>query len=285
MKMLYLGTSAVNHLFNDSRAFDLKKNIQKVGVVYPSVFNIAELASTSNQKRRLGLLKLIKEISGGYRPLAMPGELLRRSLAAVSIWATDMDHSMGPEWEGVWIALNDPGQIDEQAYREIIEWKSSLEQWYQHMHERGRLRMQEVIRRLPQAEFAALTSRFSRLIQLYPPESEFVVDFVHDMASHSGSDVTIDRELVQRILRHSEHWRFFLASMIYGMHARSVRTTHFGKDTTPGSIDTQQSIYLASCDIFVTADRQQHRMLRLLAPFGHKKRRIWDYIKFAQFVC
>ena len=60
--------------------------------------------------------------------------------------------------------------------------------------------------------------------------------------------------------------------MVCGMYGRSIRTGQFGKDKNPGSIDTQQSIYLAICDVFVTADRLQRRMLRLLACFGHRKK-------------
>lgn len=96
--------------------------------------------------------------------------------------------------------------------------------------------------------------------------------------------MTLDRELIERIIHHSEHWRFFLSSMVYGMYLRSVRTINFGRLKNPGSIDTQQAIYLTVCDTFVTADRHQHRMLRLLVPFGHKKRQIWDYDRFAKWV-
>jgi hypothetical protein len=152
------------------------------------------------------------------------------------------------------------------------------------MHDRGRPRIQAVLRKLPPNEFTALTSSFSRLIRHYQPDSEFVINFVLDMASHSGAAVTVDRELVQRIIQHSEHWRFFLVSMVYGMYIRSVRTSHYGKKKTPGSIDTQQAIYLATCNVFVTADRQQYRMLRSLVPFGHKKRRIWTYSRFAEWL-
>ena len=94
--------------------------IQKNVIVYPSVLNIAELGAESNEVRRVGLLKLTKEISGNYRPLAMPSDLLKRSLECLQVWAKDMDHSMDTKWDGIWVALNDPSRIDERAYQEII---------------------------------------------------------------------------------------------------------------------------------------------------------------------
>ena len=54
------------------------------------------------------------------------------------------------------------------------------------------------------------------------------------------------------------------------------------KRINPGSIDTQQAIYLATCDTFVTSDLEQRRMLRLLVPFGHKKRSVMEYSKFSK---
>ena len=59
----------------------------------------------------------------------MPKELLKRSIKSVNAWARDMNHSMGPEWEGIWIAMSDPSQIDQRAFQEVIEWKKSQEEW------------------------------------------------------------------------------------------------------------------------------------------------------------
>ena len=284
MKAFYLDTSAINSLYDDPKVSNLKSAIKDRAQVYISVFTIAELASTSDADRRLGLLRLAKDISGKFRPAAMPGDLLKRSLEAIHAWAPDMDNSMGPEWDGVWTALNDPTLIDEESYREITEWKAQQENWYHETHDRGRPLMQNGLAKLSSEERSTLTPRFSRLIKYYPPDREFIKDFVADMASHSGTKLQVDRALAYRIIRHSEHWRFFLASMAYGMYGRSIRISHFSRSKNPGSIDTQQSIYLAICDVFVTADQQQYRMLRLLTPFGHKKRQVWKYPRFASWL-
>ena len=194
-----------------------------------------------------------------------------------------MDHSMGPEWEGVWIALTDPSRINDVEYKEIVEWKRVQEKWFQKMHDNGRPKMQSYIYRLPEPDRLSLTSRFSRLVKLYSPEDEFVKGVVFDLAIRSGVKVKIDSDLVNDLIRHSEHWRFFLTSMVYGLFARGVKQTKFSKKQNPGSIDTQQAVYLAACDVFVTADKEQRRMLRLLVPFGHKKRSVWTFNEFECF--
>jgi len=281
MVTFYLDTSAINHLFDDSRSSFLKETIQKHARVYLSIFTFVELASTSMEQRRIDLLRFAKEISGNFRPMAIPGDLLSRSLESVKDWEPDIDHFIAPEWDRVWTALNDPSLVDEEPYQEI---KKNQEQWYQDMHASGRPSMQKAIRELPQPRQTALTSSFSKLIRHWQPDNQFLNECVCYIASRSGANVAVDKELVQRIIKHSEHWRFFLASMAYGMYVRSVKTSHFSKNKTPGSIDTQQAIYLTVCDVFVTADHQQRRMLRLLAPFGHKNRQVWDYMKFVQWL-
>lgn len=278
--IFYLDTSAINSLFDSPNLALISARIPKRDVVYPSVFNIAEIGATSDEKRRLELLNLTKQISGNYRPLAMPADLLKRALTSVRARAKDMDHSMGPAWEGIWIALNDPSLIYEAAYKEIVEWKSKQEEWFQGMHDRGRPKMQSFINRLSETDRSSITSCFSRLVKLYSPEGEFVKSVVFDLASRSGADVELDDVFVGEIIRHSEHWRFFLISMAYGLFARGVKQTKFSKKRNPGSIDTQQAVYLAACDVFVTADNEQRQMLRLLVPFGHKKRAIWTYDEF-----
>jgi len=58
--LLYFDTSAFNNLFDSPNLSFISGIIFKQHVVYPSVFNIAEILSTTNEARRIGLLKLTK---------------------------------------------------------------------------------------------------------------------------------------------------------------------------------------------------------------------------------
>lgn len=285
MRTFYLDTSAINRLFDDPDRFEVVKALSSHSKVYISVFTVAEIAATSDVERRIALVALARDISGGYHPLAMPRDLLRRALKGVQGWKKDMDASMGKEWSGLWIALCDPTEIDQQAYFEVTRWKEQQEESYQKMHKRGRPKMQGAIARLPAKERNAYGSSFPALIRAYNQRPDFINDVVYNIAC--GLNMIFTRERIQRVIDHSEHWRFFLASMAYGLHVRSVKPTDYGKRKTPGSIDTQQAIYLAACDIFVTADNQQHRMMRLMVPFGHtrqKKRWVWNYPQFKDWI-
>jgi len=283
MITFYLDTSTINWLFDDSSCLELIKKLPNHAKIYISVFTVAELAATSHRKRRIGLLSLAKDVLGDCRPLAMPDDLLKRSLKAMQTWAKEISGFMGSEWDRLWDALCDPQLIDTEGYFEVIEWKRQQEIRYQDMQDQARPFIQKAIDKLPATEKNALRSQFSKLIRHFTRQQDFVNDIIRDFASR-GFSVIITKELAQRVIDHSEHWRFFLASMAYGLYIRSVQMSHFSKKINPGSIDTQQAIYLAMCDIFVTADQRQHRMMRMLIPFGHVKIRIWSYDQFKHWI-
>jgi hypothetical protein len=220
-------------------------------------------------------------ISSNYRPFAFPTELLKRSLESVKVWAPDMDNSMSHKWDGVWMILNDPLLIDNRAFEEIKEWKLQQETWFNDMHERGRPHLQKVLSNTP---ISHQFRNYSDLLRYHSPDKQLNKDFVYDIASRLLLNESVTYDLVDRILAHSEHWRFFLSSMLYSLYTRSVQKSHYSKSKNPGSIDTQQAIYLAACDVFVTADKKQRNMLRLLVPLGHKKRQVWNYKMFINWV-
>ncbi|MBM4272843.1 MAG: hypothetical protein FJ134_00040 [Deltaproteobacteria bacterium] len=281
MKTFYLDTSAINRLYDSAKMLELKNAIKIKGEVFLSIFNVVELASESTKERREGLLGLAKDIGGNYRPMAMPNEILKWAVEAVRVWAPDMNYSIGEEWDEVWVMLNEPEQIDGEAYSKIIGWKKNQEQWYQSIHDNGRNLWQEKISNLSKMERHSFASNFSKLIKQY--RLEFIASFVSNLAN-KGTDSPVDNEIAIRLINYSEHWRFFLSSMTYGMFVRSIKTSNFAKSKNPGSIDTQQSIYLTNCDMFITSDIAQYNMLRLINQFGHRKRKIFKFDNFAEWL-
>lgn len=283
MKTLYLDTSIINRIYDDPD-FDKIINIIKSHLeIYPSIFNVIELASTPNMNRRIGLLKILKSISGNYRPLALPGEILKRSLQAICLGDKNIDISIDDKFEDVWEMLNDPERIGDDAYTDIYNWKQKQEKWYQDMHYNGRPMIQKVISSLSSDEQNELYRNFSKLINYYSQQFKLISDFIDKIDIKNILSIPPE-EKVNKILKYSEHWRFFLAGLIYSLYTRSFRSINYSKKKNPGSIDTQQSIYLANCDIIVTSDYNQYKMFRLLVKLGDKKRYSWNYITFRNWV-
>jgi hypothetical protein len=279
---VYFDTSAVNWLAKDQDSTAVVNRICAYSGVYISAFTVAELAATALKEQRNRLLKITKTISSNWRPLAMPNELLKRSLNAMLSKANRIDASIGSEWDGVWYALNDPDLIDDEAYKEVIGWKAQQEKWYQEMHDSGRPHIQDALAELSAQERHSLTLRPSKILRYFVNHPDYLPNLISEMAIGCGLK-TFDKGLSNSVLQ-LEPWRFFLSGMVYGFYTRSLQRTHFGKQSNPGSIDTQQAIYLSGCSTFVTCDFRQCQMMRWLLPMGHIKRKVWHYTRFRDWI-
>jgi len=286
MRRLYFDTSAINWLADEPKRSLIFKALSQDACSI-SIFTVVELASTPNDARRIHLLSTAKQLTGDYRPLAMPGEILSRSASAFINREETMNPSMGEDWDGIWHALCDPTLIDKQALNEAQAWKSKQQKWYQDMHEIGRPYVQADMSRLSEPERKWIVQFPSRLLKHFARNREFLLHIVSDLAP---STITVSREIAEGIIDNLEPWRFFLAAMAYGMYSRSLQINGYGKQSNPGSIDTQQAIYLAGCDVFVTADegRQsgpwggQLAMMRMILPFGTQHREVWHFNRLVE---
>ena len=273
MSTLYFDTSAINRLTDEPNRSSLLAVLSR-NTCAISIFTIAELASTTSPDRRSQLLRTVKELIGDYRPLEMPGELLKRATRALLNNQATMDLSMGPEWNGLLVALNDPTSIDDITLAEAQRWKAKQEQWYNTMHNNARPHIQAELSTLSDDERKWISGYPSRLLKHFSHNIKFLTDVVCDL---SPSELSISKEIARTILDKLDYWRFFLAGMAYGMYCRTVKLEGFGWQSNAGSIDTQQSIYLTACDQFVTTDEAQHAMIRTIIPYGIRRRTVWHF--------
>lgn len=278
--VIYFDASAINWLCDDPQRDLLINRLIENGGNHISIFTVAELAATPTKERRTDLLGLARRLSCNWRPLAWPGDLLKRSLDALFSLKDSIEGSMGPEWDGVWIALCNPEAIESEDWEEAVRWKDQQEQWYQSMHDEGREHIQEALSKIPKKERELFYIRPSRVLRYFYDNTEYMTNLISEMAKRCGYG-TISKESVRAVLD-LEQWRVFLGAMVHGFFLRSVQKNHFSKKRNPGSIDTMQAIYLSGCDSFVTADWNQRRMMKWLLPLGHRKRRIQYYDQLRQ---
>lgn len=150
------------------------------------------------------------------------------------------------------------------------------------MHDSGRPHIQNALSKLSLQERKFLTLKPSRLLHYFLDHPDYLPNLIGEMAIRCGLKA-FDNGLTNAAIQ-LEQWRFFLGGMVYGFYARSVKRSHFGRQSNPGSIDTQQAIYLSGCDTFVTCDSGQAKMIRWLLPLGHIKRNVWNYNFFRNWI-
>jgi len=281
MERIYLDTSVINCLLDDSLSDDLISSLKKSFQPYLSFFTIIELLATSDKQRRIKLVNLAKNILGNYRPLARPGDLLKRSLQARYKSISEFNASITDEDDGLWYAVNNPEQINDDDYREIRQEKVRQEDWFKEMCKTVRPLYQKEFRRATKKEKEQLLSNpnyFLRFAIQHLFESMFI-------SLAKKADNSIPSEFVKKYIREPDDvWCYFLISIFYCIYIYCVQTSNYSYKKNISSIDTQQSIYLGVSDIFVTNDTKQYEMLKIISPFGVHQKEIWLYSEFKKLL-
>jgi len=280
---LYFDTSTINSLYDDPQCGALTIRLVGESHVRLSLYTFLELASTPCRERRTGLINLARKLLSGYKLLAMPKEILDRSLVALQGGSRDVDPTIGPEWGAVSHALYHPDQAAESFYSTVDGWRKQHQKWYDDIHEQGRPHVQQFIAGLSKADRDVITSGFAKLVRYLCSRRDFVAEFTCGTVINQAVE-SVTRASTYEAMEQLETWRFFWVGMTYGFYVRSVRSHHFSKRRTPGGIDTAQAVYLAAGDAFVSSDLRQRDMMRLLVPFGWKQRHVWGYDELKQWL-
>lgn len=178
MKTVYLDTSSLNWICDDPDKTILIDKILERCQVNISVFNIAELSATSDNNRRKELLNVAKDLTGSTHPLAMPGDLLKRTYRSVIDGEVTIKATIDEEWMGVWNALQNPDSIDEQSNKDIKRWKRAEEEWYKKLINNLRDDVMKEIEGLTSPQKRLLLSRSSAFLKHYSNNEPLLLDMV-----------------------------------------------------------------------------------------------------------
>ncbi len=290
---LYLDTSALNKLAQDPdwkegdvHAFASSEH------VWVSTLNIAEVGATPDPVLRLKLGGLLHDLARGYRPLTFPSQLLKRSLSAYvdcpyrsSILILPLGLPEEPRrsmnWQvkedlaGFQAVLADPKLLlDHRQHRELDCFLKKERDWYEEFAAGDRPRFQAV----REAKGDPYRNGW-RLIKYLHSREDLLDEYFDEIFERLGYGRALNGT-ASRILENLEPWRMFFSALAHGIYGRSIKTRGHSYKKHPGGMDTKQSIYLACSDAFVTADRGQLRLLRVISRLGFKKRHVMDYSVF-----
>ena len=289
----YLDTSAINHLYADAKWDDAAFAVLlQVAAVRFSALNIAELCATQDADKRVRLMCVVQKLSDDYRPLALPSEILKRSLEffeevriSTEKGSPPPDNTRNLSVEGdesaFYALVNDPELArDDEVRRDMVALKTDQEQRFRSLHDSIRPDFQRLRRKIgdPYRTGAGLIKYFRGPFDTDEMEESFRETF-SDIAERMGVSYGGNpHEVFNRL----EPWSFFFGAMIHALYNRVFAPTKYGSRTNPGAIDTKQAIYLTACNRFVTADLQsrQYRAIRVVNKLGLKSRRVLRYDEF-----
>lgn len=291
----YLDTSAINKLHDDpcwdDAAFEALHAVADVRI---SALNIAEIVATPNVEHRVSLMRLVKKMSNDFRHLALPSEILRRSLdffekvrqadaAGQPHPNSNTNFSVEEEGTPFWLLVDDPEQARNQdIYEDVVDSNADQERRYNSWVSDLRPHLQITRKQSgdPYRTGAGLIKYFATPSGNADLEAAFQ-DTFSELAQDVGSNY---KGNAHDVFNRLEPWSFYFGAMVHGLYSRSISNKNFGKKKNPGAIDTKQAIYLIAGNRFVTADikSRQYRAIRIVSKLGQKERKVLKYEEFSR---
>jgi len=272
--MIYcFDTSALNYLHDDPEVANIIVGLTASNTIWITSLNVIEASITNNTERRISLLKLQKQLARDIRPLQIPSILLRESAVAYATRIDRRDLSIGKNQDGIWNVLNNPEQIDSAAQQGLYNWKKKIEDTFRQTHTRGHVHFQKLFEskeKRPQNAAA--------LLRHYSLNEDFLFDVSADIYE-TVTGAKLKREELSQFFRSTPHWPFFFLGWAYAIYARAIQKEKYG-DNNAGNVDIWCATYLPSCDIFVTADAEQFKALRLINTFNLRPCVVLRYSEF-----
>lgn len=277
---IYLETSAFNQIYHDPLRGRLLDAIAANHSVHLSTINIIEAAASSDASFRRELLQFMHLVGGDWKPLLLPYDALKASLTWFALQQSEMNWSIGDEMDVIWSYLNHPEQVDDEISKAMVQFKTDQEEKFRFMFGDARSSFQE----MPQQDLDRLRSA-SEVLRAYDSSTEFLDAFFEQFIVHMGIGVVQTPPTGSRIIRERlEPWIFFFGAYACQIYQRNIRVNNFGHRGNAGNFDSQQAIYLACTDSFVTHDNAQFQAVRLISRCGTRRPRVQRYQEFRNFL-
>lgn len=272
--MIYLlDTSGINRLHDDPACDAIDTGLVATNEVWISALNVAEVGQTSEHSRRMSLLRLLKVLTQGRRPLEFPTILIQRGIEAYSKRWPNIDLSVGDKNEDIWQVLLDPTLLDETT---IIRWSQPLRKFEDEFlatHRSARPYIQNLFTKgVPFPKSAA------KFLKYCASDETFLHDIVNPIYKDVvGADLPISETM--DLLRALPQLTGFLLTWGHSIYRRAIARSGYGTNNA-GNVDIWFGAYLAQVDKFVTDDPKQHQALRLVALMFAPKCEILRYDSF-----
>jgi hypothetical protein len=276
---LYFDTSTLNGIADDSERDEVIARIRRSHVVRISIANILEIVASTNYERRTLLLNIIRQLQNSP-PLENPVAILKRQLLAfkdgkksVNIWILEKEN------EEVLSIIRHPERVNQEMQQKAISSKAKLEATWKELHKELRPAIQPIIDKSTKPKPKTgntVELRRTSFLRVFRDNDKFGVESMTTILKATKLDKTlVGRE--RQILRSSDVWPYIYTAWGIGIYNQSFQLDGHSPKRNAGAIDTNQAVYLALTDVFVTNDLAQRKMLRLVARMGKKSRSVWTY--------
>jgi hypothetical protein len=282
---IYLDTSAINHITNDSSKPKIVSRLRNKYEPIISSLIIGELISTPNDERRYKLFNTLSSVMDntvlkGRKMLYDEPTILRLSLETIIDETKKVDYF---KYRGDYSELpflSNPHTVCDGKYLNIAReaFKKFEDRHIQHLRSR-RSKIQEESKFFPDYDKSILKSRRADFFRFMSNNHSLLNNLISDALQNPNyvfaANALKGREF--EVIEKSEFWRFHFVAFFLEIYNRLYRLENYSPKRNPGWVDTRQAVYLAATDVFVTADVRQRNFFRILAKFAINPKKVWSY--------
>ena len=264
-------TSAINALCDDPDSTLLIAKIRSSHKVLLTSLSIVEVIANSSAERRKSLLDLLKALSDGTLPLAMPNKLVRRATRAFSKGKLRLMASITQEEYPTWWIVNDALLAEKNEQEEAFQWMKSLEEPFRQIHRDAREVFQQMLAEHPSQRprsAGGFIKSFERT-ESVSGGRDALYKLVQNLYKKETSQ-HLSRDAMRQLFYRVPQWPLMLAGWAHEAFARAFQTSNYGPNKKPGQLDLWCAVYLPMCDVFVTSHNGQYRALRLINVLGRR---------------
>lgn len=263
--MIYcLDTSAINRLLDDPEKEPIIKALFSVGSFRISAYNVIEAAKTECKDRRCRLIELMKRLADGKRFLDRPNTILLSYAKAHADGASAAPVNADDQLDGLWIALNQPDLVDEEARQELINWATEWEGDFSKLVAGDRDQFQTLFQKISRERPKTIAATLRAYLNARDECRSLINDVYQSQTQKPLTDSAY------QVLVREPAWPLYFVGYAYAVHKRAIQEHKFQERRNAGAIDLGQAVYLTMCDRFITNGRAQYRAIRLLNVFNTK---------------
>ncbi len=274
MRLIYLfDTSGINRLHDDPYRDAIQTGLVATNNVWVSALNVAEAAQTSEGTRRNSLLRLLKALTCGYRPLEIPPVLIKRGIEAYSKGLPSIDISVGTDIDVFWEVLLEPTLLNKKIPNELVQPLREIEKRFLETHRSARPHVQDFF-----AKDKPPPSSAAAFLRAFASNEKFLHDIVNPIYVDVVGDELPALETMH-LLMALPQLTGFLLSYGHSIYCRAVARSGYGTNNA-GNVDIWFAAYLSQVDMFVTNDMKQYQALRLVARIFAPRCQVLVYDSF-----
>jgi len=216
-------------------------------------------------------------LANGKRPLDRPIRILLNYCDAHAAGTSSYKINTDAEWDGVWLALNQPDCLDQNGIDEVVGWANKSEQDFSNIVAGERAKFQKI----PTSEQPKTTAS---TLRFYCKDKSFLNSLASGVYERQTGKRLIDLE-IESLVREPV-WGLYFLAYVYALHHRGIQGQGYSANRNAGAVDLFQAVYLSLCDRYVTNDKAQYRGLRLLNVINNNlHKQVMRYDTFRYWHC